>query len=110
MPASPKVSIIMGVYNCEKTLPEAIDSILNQTFQDWEFVICDDCSTDGTYKILEEYKKQYPDKFVLLSNEKTAVWRPVSIIVCNMLRESISPGWMAMICPFPAAWKNWPLF
>lgn len=72
MSATPKVSIIMGVYNCEATLPEAIDSILAQTFQDWEFIICDDCSTDGTYKILEEYKKKYPTKFILLANEKNS--------------------------------------
>lgn len=69
MSAAPKVSIIMGVYNCEKTLPEAIDSILAQTFQDWEFVICDDCSTDGTYEMLRQYKERYPDRFVLLSNK-----------------------------------------
>lgn len=72
MPVAPKVSIIMGVYNCKKTLPEAIDSILNQTLQDWEFIICDDCSTDGTYKILEKYKEQYPNKFILLSNKKNS--------------------------------------
>jgi len=72
MPASPKVSIIMGVYNCENTLHEAIDSILNQTFQDWEFIICDDCSTDGTYQILEEYKQQYPNKFIILSNSQNS--------------------------------------
>lgn len=66
----PKVSVIMGVYNGEKTLRTAIDSILNQTLTDWEFVICDDASTDDTLKILNEYKSKYPDKFVILHNEK----------------------------------------
>lgn len=65
----PKVSVIMGAYNCERYVRECIDSILAQTFTDWEFVICDDGSTDSTYKILCEYKEKYPDKFVILQNE-----------------------------------------
>lgn len=51
----PTVSIIMGVYNGEATLPEALDSILNQTYSDWEFIVCDDCSTDRSREILECY-------------------------------------------------------
>ena len=66
----PKVSVIMGVYNGEKTVRQAVDSILTQTFTDWEFVICDDASTDNTLSILNEYKEKYPDKFVILHNEK----------------------------------------
>jgi len=64
-----KISVIMGVYNCEATLPAAIDSILAQTYHNWEFVICDDCSTDGTAAVLEAYKARHPDRFVLLRNE-----------------------------------------
>lgn len=64
-----KISIIMGVYNCESTLRESVDSILSQTYTNWEFIICDDCSQDGTYEILQEYKEQYPEKFVILKNE-----------------------------------------
>lgn len=39
----PKISIIMGIYNCAETLPEAIDSVLTQTFSDWQLILCDDC-------------------------------------------------------------------
>ncbi len=67
---NPKIDIIMGVYNCADTLEESIDSILNQTYTNWYFIICDDCSKDNTYEILEKYKKQYPDKFLILKNEK----------------------------------------
>ena len=67
-----KVSILMGIYNCAPTLEEAIDSILNQTYTNWELILCDDCSTDDTYKIAESYKKQYPDKIILLKNEKNS--------------------------------------
>ena len=66
----PKVSVIMGIYNVADTLEEAIDSILAQTFQDFEFIICDDGSTDDSLKIARKYKKKYPDKFVILKNKK----------------------------------------
>lgn len=65
----PTVSIIMATYNCEDTLKKAINSILNQTYKDWEFIICDDCSSDNTYTILQEYQSTYPEKFVILRNE-----------------------------------------
>ena len=45
----------MPAFNAEMFLREAVDSILNQTFGDFEFVIVDDCSTDATRQILEEY-------------------------------------------------------
>ncbi|MBQ3431226.1 MAG: glycosyltransferase family 2 protein [Clostridia bacterium] len=66
----PKVSFIIGAYNCEDTLDEALQSVLNQTFTDWQAVICDDASTDGTLEKLKAYEKQYPGKFVILHNEK----------------------------------------
>ena len=67
-----KISILMGIYNCAPTLEEAIDSILNQTYTNWELILCDDCSTDDTYKIAESYQKQYPGKIILLKNEKNS--------------------------------------
>lgn len=62
----------MATYNCEATIRGSIDSIINQTLQDWEFVICDDCSSDNTYKILKDYETHNPDKFVILRNEKNS--------------------------------------
>ena len=53
------ISVIMSVYNAEKYLEKAIDSILNQTYQDFEFIIVNDCSNDGSYAILKEYEKNY---------------------------------------------------
>lgn len=50
-----KISVLMPAFNAEMFLREAVDSILNQTFGDFEFVIVDDCSTDATRQILEEY-------------------------------------------------------
>lgn len=65
-----KVSVIMGIYNCAATLPEAIDSILNQTFSDWELILCDDGSKDDTYLVANHYKMHYPEKIVLMRNEE----------------------------------------
>lgn len=64
-----KVSVIMGVYNCADTLRESIDTVVHQTFTDWEFVICDDGSSDGTVGIVEEYAKKYPEQFIILKNK-----------------------------------------
>ena len=64
------ISIIMGIYNCARTLPAAIDSILEQTYTNWELIMCDDCSSDDTYRVASEYAKKYPDKVVLIQNEK----------------------------------------
>jgi hypothetical protein len=56
--SSPAISVVMSVYNGEKFLIEAIDSILGQTFADFEFIIIDDGSTDSTSKILSDYAKR----------------------------------------------------
>ncbi len=53
-----KVSVVMSVYNGEKYLREAVESILNQTFSDFEFLIVDDCSIDGTPRILNDYQQK----------------------------------------------------
>jgi len=52
---NPKVTVLMSVYNGEKYLREAIDSILNQTFKDFEFLIIDDGSTDSSADIIRSY-------------------------------------------------------
>ncbi len=66
----PKISVIMGIYNCAPTLNEAIDCIIAQTETDWELVMCDDGSVDDTYNIAKEYANRLPDKIKLLKNEK----------------------------------------
>lgn len=66
----PLVSVIMGIYNCEPTLEEAIESILSQTYTNWELIMCDDGSSDGTWAVAEKYQKKYPEKIVLLRNSR----------------------------------------
>ena len=64
-----KVSVIMGIYNCEDTLDEALSSILDQTYTDFEIVMCDDCSTDNTYQKALGYAEANSN-ITLLKNEK----------------------------------------
>ncbi len=52
---TPMISVVMPVYNAEKYVTEAIESILNQSYSDFEFIIIDDCSTDNSYDILHSY-------------------------------------------------------
>lgn len=69
MEVAPRVSIIMGVYNCEKTLAKSIQCIIDQSFTDWEFIICDDGSKDRTYRILQHFKELYPEKIIVLRHK-----------------------------------------
>ena len=66
---NPKVSIAMPVYNREKYVAQSIESVLNQTFTDFELLICDDGSTDSTWSVLENYACK--DKRVKLFRNKT---------------------------------------
>jgi glycosyltransferase involved in cell wall biosynthesis len=66
---TPKVSVLMPAYNAEKYISDSIDSILIQTFADFEFVIIDDCSTDKTWDIIQEYS-QKDKRIVAIKNEK----------------------------------------
>lgn len=65
-----EVNVIMGIYNCEDTLEEAVNCIVAQTFQDWILILCDDGSTDRTTQIAEKIRDTYPDKIVLLKNRE----------------------------------------
>ena len=57
MNKQPAITVFMPVYNAEKYLKEAIDSILNQTFQNFELLIIDDGSTDESGKICDQYSE-----------------------------------------------------
>ena len=55
-----KVSVWLTSYNHGELLRESIESVLNQTYQDFEFIIVDDCSTDHSQEIIKEYVEKYP--------------------------------------------------
>ena len=45
------ISVLMGVYNCADTLPQAVAAIREQTYEHWELILCDDGSADDTYEV-----------------------------------------------------------
>lgn len=58
MTQSPFISVILPVYNCEKFVSDAVQSVLNQTFSDFELLIIDDCSTDATVSIIQSFSDE----------------------------------------------------
>lgn len=69
MKKEPKVSVIMAAYNSEKFIEESINSILNQSFKDFELIIINDKSKDNTRNIVEGMQKRDP-RIILINNKK----------------------------------------
>ena len=61
------ISVILPVYNSEKYVSDSIQSILNQTFTDFEFIIIDDCSTDNTWEIIQSFSD---NRIITIQNKK----------------------------------------
>lgn len=68
----PLVSIIVPNYNHEKFLRSRLESLYNQTYKNYEVILLDDCSTDSSQEILEEYRRKYPNKTKVISNKKNS--------------------------------------
>jgi len=66
---NPNVSVLMPVYNMEKYIGDAIESILNQTYRDFEFIIIDDCSVDKTWEIIKKYASK-DNRIIAEKNER----------------------------------------
>ncbi|MDY6357102.1 MAG: glycosyltransferase [Catonella sp.] len=64
------ISILMAAYNAELTIKEAIDSVIAQTYLDWELIIINDCSKDKTKEIADSYALQYPTKIKVINNSQ----------------------------------------
>jgi glycosyltransferase involved in cell wall biosynthesis len=57
----PKVSVIVPNYNHSQFLSERLDSIINQTYKDFELIILDDASTDNSIDVINQYLNKYPE-------------------------------------------------
>ncbi len=86
----PSVSVIMNVRNGARTLREALDSVLAQSFQDWELIVWDDRSTDDSPQIIAEYKD--PRVRYFLSREETSLGKARG----NAIRQSTGT-WLAFL-------------
>jgi len=78
----PLVSVIIPCYNLAEFLPEAVESVVKQTFTDWECIIVNDGSTDNTRQVAESLRQKYPERRILYfekQNEGVAVARNFGI-------------------------------
>lgn len=66
----PLVSVIMPAYNAEEYISEAVQSVMAQTYENWELLIIDDCSTDSTANIVKQFS-DVDSRITLYSNPKT---------------------------------------
>ena len=71
MQQKPKVSIVLPCYNGADMLGGAVESVLNQTYQNWELIIVNDCSTDNTLKVAQSYAAR-DERIRVFSNEKNS--------------------------------------
>lgn len=86
------VSIIMAAYNAEKTIELAIESVLNQTYSNFELLVINDCSKDGTAKLVEDFSAK-DNRVRLISNEKNS---GVSFTRKHGLEEA-NGSWIAIL-------------
>ena len=65
----PKISVLMGAYNCGKTIGASLESIQAQTFTDWEIIVCDDGSSDNSAEVVQKYAEK-DARIKLISNDR----------------------------------------
>ena len=70
---SPKVSVIVPVYNSEKYIEKCLNSIIEQTYKDFELIVINDGSKDNSLEILEKYKNDFPKVITLINQENIGV-------------------------------------
>lgn len=101
-----KISVILPVYNGMQFLQQSVESVLNQDIQNFDFLICDDCSTDESYQYLQSLKDEriklfrnsenkglFPTLNFLIKQTKTELihlWAQDDIMMSNCLRETVA--------------------
>ena len=110
MKDKPLVSVVIPSYNRAALLPEAIETVLQQTYQHFEIIVVDDESTDNTAEIA----KQYPIRYIFQKNQGVfgrlatrAFWRAkVNILRCSIPTTAFSRALSRAACPCFRAIRN----
>jgi len=76
-----EVSVIMSCYNSQANVGRAIESILNQTYEDFELLICDDGSIDNTYETISEYKRLDKRVKIFKNKKNIGLTKSLNILV-----------------------------
>ena len=91
------MSVILPAYNREALLPRALDSVIAQTFEDWEIVLVDDGSTDGTPAAVRRYANRLEDRLLVLrqqpagsSSARTLTWKRTAEAYLDFWRQRLS--------------------
>lgn len=72
LPGAPTVQILMAAYQGARFVRAQVESIIAQTWESWRLVVQDDCSTDGTWEILQQLAAEHPDRITLRRNERNS--------------------------------------
>ena len=78
-----KLSVIMSVYNSEENLSDSIESILNQTYKNFEFLIMDDGSSDNSSEILGEYAKKDNRVKIFKNSDNLGLTKSLNILISS---------------------------
>ena len=96
-----QIAVLLATYNGETYIKELLDSLINQTFQDFVCYIHDDGSTDRTIEIVEEYSIQYPERFRILDYPPTGAAKANFMSLLKQISEPY-----AMFCDQDDVWNQ----
>ncbi len=85
-----KVSVVLPIYNGEKTLKATLDSLLNQTYKDFQLVACIDGTKDGSKAILEDYRTKFKALLILENKHNRGLGPTMNRLVSNSIGDYIA--------------------
>ncbi len=96
------IDILLPIYNGERFLKQLLDSILSQTYTNWQIIVRDDCSSDGSMNIIRNYQSKYPHKIIVVEdsygNQGTSGCN-------NLLLQEMNSDYF-MFCDQDDIWEN----